>query len=258
MAALAVVPDLDPLEDGRPRRGAGRPGPGVDELGLEGGEEALGHGVVEAVARPAHRAVDAAGGERLPDRPRRCTGSRGRCGARGPAAAGGARRAIASASSASSVRRWSAIAQPTTRREWASSSTARYSQPSCVGDVRDVAEPEAVGRRGREVARDEVRRGRVRRVGDRGARAPPPVAADEARRAHQPRHALAGAAHARRPQLGVDARRAVGPAAARMDGGDLRRSAPRRPGRGPRPRGAPRRSRPSGRRRSTRQRTAIG
>ena len=35
------------------------------------------------------------------------------------------RRAIASASRATSVRRWSAIAQPTTRRECASRSTTR-------------------------------------------------------------------------------------------------------------------------------------
>jgi len=75
-------------------------------------------------------------------------------------------------------------------------------------DIRDVAKPEAIRPRRREVARHQVRRGRVRRVGDRRARPSPPVAADEARRPHQPGDALAGAAHPGGAQLGVDARRA--------------------------------------------------
>jgi hypothetical protein len=53
VATLAVVPDLDPLKDGRPRGGACRPGPGSDQLSLQCREEALGDGVVEALARPA-------------------------------------------------------------------------------------------------------------------------------------------------------------------------------------------------------------
>jgi len=47
VGTLAVVADLDPREDRRPCRRARRLGPRVDELG---------HGVVEARARPAHRA----------------------------------------------------------------------------------------------------------------------------------------------------------------------------------------------------------
>jgi len=71
-------------------------------------------------------------------------------------------------------------------------------------------DPGAVGCRGREVARHQVRGGRGCRVGDRGARPPPPVAADQARGAHQPRHLLAGAAHPARPQRRMDTRRPVG------------------------------------------------
>ena len=45
MAALAVVEDLDVLEDGGPGLLPGGPGLAVQQLGLEGGEEALGDGV---------------------------------------------------------------------------------------------------------------------------------------------------------------------------------------------------------------------
>jgi len=46
----AVVEDLDVLEDGRADLGQVGPGAGVDELALEGPEEALGDGVVPAFA----------------------------------------------------------------------------------------------------------------------------------------------------------------------------------------------------------------
>src|SRR5215212_721413 len=46
MAALAVVEGLDVLEDGRLCLLPGGPGLTVEQLGLEGGEEALGDGVV--------------------------------------------------------------------------------------------------------------------------------------------------------------------------------------------------------------------
>ena len=49
-----------------------------------------------------------------------------------PGAGRRARRAISKAARTSSVRRWSAMAHPTTRRLPASSTTARYSQPSSV------------------------------------------------------------------------------------------------------------------------------
>src|SRR5262245_40203210 len=61
--ALAVVEDLDEVEDRRPCLLAGRPGEAVDELDLEGGEEALGDGVIPAGARPAEALGDAVAGE---------------------------------------------------------------------------------------------------------------------------------------------------------------------------------------------------
>ena len=83
------------------------------------------------------------------------------------------------------------------------------------------ADPEANGGRRGEVPRDQVRRGRVCRVGDRCAGTSTPVAADETRRPQQPGDALAGATHALRPQRGVDARRARRPPTARMRRRDL-------------------------------------
>ena len=65
MASMAVVEDLDQLGDGarclklRAARDA------IDELGLQRREEALGDGVVPAVALAAHAADDAGGDQRL-------------------------------------------------------------------------------------------------------------------------------------------------------------------------------------------------
>ena len=75
------------------------------------------------------------------------------------------------------------------------------------------------------------RPGRARapgRIAPRRLEGAPPVAADQAGPAHQARHTLAAAAHPRRSQLGVDARRAVGPAAGMVDRRDRARRAPRR------------------------------
>ena len=55
----AVVPG-DVLHDCPPGPGPGRPGPGVDELALERGEERLGQRVVPAPAGPAGRQGDLA------------------------------------------------------------------------------------------------------------------------------------------------------------------------------------------------------
>src|SRR3954451_17471049 len=56
--ALAVVEDLDVLEDRAAQVGLGWPAAAVDELLLQGREEALGDGVVVAVAAAAHRLRD--------------------------------------------------------------------------------------------------------------------------------------------------------------------------------------------------------
>src|SRR5687768_3175108 len=55
MAPLAVVPALDVLEAGAARGGAGGPRVAVEELALEGGEEALGHGRAPATTSLAAR-----------------------------------------------------------------------------------------------------------------------------------------------------------------------------------------------------------
>src|SRR6185436_43834 len=58
VAASAVVEGLDVLEDGGPGLLAGAPGLAVDQLGLKGGEEALGDGVVPAGAGAADALAD--------------------------------------------------------------------------------------------------------------------------------------------------------------------------------------------------------
>ena len=50
MAPACVVPAFQELEDSGARFGLGAKRAPVDELALEGGEEAFGHRVVEAIA----------------------------------------------------------------------------------------------------------------------------------------------------------------------------------------------------------------
>jgi hypothetical protein len=47
------------VEDGHPRLGPGAEAVLVEELAFQGGEEALGHGVIETVTDRAHRRGDA-------------------------------------------------------------------------------------------------------------------------------------------------------------------------------------------------------
>jgi hypothetical protein len=54
VAALAVVEDLDEVQHGGPQRLAGWPVVAVEQLAFQGGEEALGDGVVERVTDGAH------------------------------------------------------------------------------------------------------------------------------------------------------------------------------------------------------------
>ena len=61
MASVAVVEDLDVVEDLGAQFGLRGPGAAVDELLLQRGEEALGDGVIEAVALAAHRLGDPGG-----------------------------------------------------------------------------------------------------------------------------------------------------------------------------------------------------
>jgi hypothetical protein len=59
MATVRVVPPFDGLEDGEAGLDLGREAPPVEELALEGGEEALAEGVVIGVAHGSHRRPDA-------------------------------------------------------------------------------------------------------------------------------------------------------------------------------------------------------
>jgi hypothetical protein len=67
MAALAVVEDFDVVEDLGAQLDLRRPRAAMDELLLQGREEALGDGVIEAVALAAHRLRDARLAGRLPN-----------------------------------------------------------------------------------------------------------------------------------------------------------------------------------------------
>ena len=121
VAADPVVEDLDVVEHRGPGLGRARPGRAVDELGLEGGEEALGHGVVVAVADRAHGRRDAGLAQPPPEGEARVLASV--VGVVDEAVAGRRRTmAMSRAAVTSSVRMWVAIDQPTTRRLQASRS----------------------------------------------------------------------------------------------------------------------------------------
>ena len=67
VATLAVVEDLDEVEDRRPQPGRGWPGVAVEQLALQGGEEALGDGVVQRVADSALEATSSEAARRRPN-----------------------------------------------------------------------------------------------------------------------------------------------------------------------------------------------
>jgi hypothetical protein len=61
--ALAIVEDLDVVEDVRTSNVVRRVNLSLDALGLEGGEEALGNGVIIADAGAPHTGADMIGGQ---------------------------------------------------------------------------------------------------------------------------------------------------------------------------------------------------
>ena len=67
MATVRVIPPFDVLEDRHAGLGLRRERALVDELAFEGGEEALGHRVVGAVANRTHRRDDAHSRQRFPN-----------------------------------------------------------------------------------------------------------------------------------------------------------------------------------------------
>src|SRR6202030_3810021 len=118
-----IIPTLDVAEAGHLGLGLGCEPAAAEQLGLEGGEEALGHGVVVGVTDDPIEGRTPASPHRLPNATEVYwlpwslwwMTSLGR---RWPTA-------ISIASSTSSARRWFAIAQPTILRLQASSTTAR-------------------------------------------------------------------------------------------------------------------------------------
>jgi hypothetical protein len=87
-------------------------------------------------------------------------------------------------------------------------------------DVGDVGDPELVRLFGREVAIDQVGRWPAPLVADRRAGEAPPADAGEAGRAHQALDPLAPDADAGFHEIGMDARGAIGPARAVVEGRD--------------------------------------
>jgi len=114
------------------------------------------------------------------------------------------------------------MARPSTRREWASSSAARYSQSSQVA-IGVLSPTPNRSRAGAAKSRHQVWGGGGGGVGDGGARAPPTVAPGEPRRAHQPGDPAGAAADAARAEGRPDARHAVGAPTLLSDLRDLRR-----------------------------------
>src|ERR1700761_4070271 len=96
MAAMRVVPPFDEFEDRHARLDLSFEVAPVKQFAFEGGEEALAHGVVEAIAYGTHR------------RPHTCRLT-----------------ALAKGQRTNSVRRWVAMAQPAMRRLKTSSTTPR-------------------------------------------------------------------------------------------------------------------------------------
>ena len=129
--AAGVVPAFDPVEDGPVEAGDGRPGATVDEFSFDGGEEALGDGVVPACSFASQRQGTAVIGGELAEVPAgvlaAAVGVEDR-----PGRWAACVKALNRASEISSVRMWSASAQPTTLRLARSITVARYAQPSQV------------------------------------------------------------------------------------------------------------------------------
>ena len=155
-----VVEPADVLDDRELELGARAPDAVGDQLGLEAVDEALGHGVVVGVAdRPDRRR--APGDRRAPACSRsRCIASRHRCAgsARSRRPATRSPSAIRSASSTSVVRMLAANCQPTTIRREHVDDEAEEHDALPAAQVREVADPQPVRRRRREVTLDEIPR----------------------------------------------------------------------------------------------------
>ena len=128
------------------------------------------------------------------------------------------------ASRTSSVLRWLVMDHPTTLRENASRTNAKYSHPSQLLAYVMSANPEVIGGFGDKVALDQVRRGgsTFEPVPAGGACPPATATADETRFSHQPRYPLPSAPDPRDAQLSINPRSAVGSPAIPVDALSMR------------------------------------
>jgi hypothetical protein len=220
MKSRAIVEALDVVEREAARLGARVEGEVVEPLGFERMEEALGRGVVEAVAGAAHAAHDAVAIEELlvvgaAVRPTAiAVVEEPRCGA--PPRDGAAQRLEGER-----------LLGPRRRRPPHNATREGIEEdgeeePALAGaHLRDVGEPQTVGRVGVELALQAVGRGRQIRRGARGDAAEAPRgAAPQPLQAHQPRDAMFAHAVSGGAQDLVDARRSVDVAALSVHGPD--------------------------------------
>jgi hypothetical protein len=87
-------------------------------------------------------------------------------------------------------------------------------------NVADIGDPQTIGRRGSEVAFDQICSGFGGAIAHGGDNPPAPADAVKPRRVHQPCHPLAPDPQALRLELGVNPRHAIGLARAAMNRGD--------------------------------------
>jgi len=224
-AAPRSRPDRQPREERQAGGGARRPGPGRDASRLQGGDAASRHGVIQVCPGAAQRADAAMRGARrlvghggVPATPVGVADAPRAGAARAARLQGHFRARVVGQRPAVHAARVDGQGAPALRR----------------GDICAIADPQAIPSRRPGAARDRVRLGRARRLGDRRAH-PPAAAADHARRAQQPRHPLMRAAHPGRAARGVDPWGTSGPATPRVGGEHGERLA-RSPARGAPPR----------------------
>ena len=172
-------------------------------------EEALHDGVVVAVASAAHARRQAMSGATVLGTPHRRTGPRDRYGARRPRAGDRCRTAIRNARQLSSAASESLVAPSSTiRREYRSSTAAKYNQPSPVAMyVRSAAQarfgPVCRKLAVQPVGSDRMPMPAVGRADDK----PTPRPRANGRLTHQFSHHVLRAGHATGSQFLVDSRR---------------------------------------------------
>jgi hypothetical protein len=153
MQSLSSVKRLQQLKDRLPSLCPAHKGLPFDALGFQSAKEALHQCVVVPVPFAAHTHHDTRPGRQLAvavDRlPRAAWCSQPGSGCRRASA-------IRAACSSSVSSRCASMAQPTTRREKMSSTTARYSQPSIVQIAVISATHARMGRRCRQLALEQV------------------------------------------------------------------------------------------------------